>query len=89
MLSLSFDICEFIEKVKDHSEQEIIYLADREATAAERHLYKHCLKDSCEAARSYARLIKDIVLYMRHGVRTRAVRQIDLSNLCGHAHSPG
>ncbi|MGD9365142.1 MAG: hypothetical protein PVH87_05560 [Desulfobacteraceae bacterium] len=81
MLSSSFDICEFIDKVKDHSKHEILYLADREATEAERHLYKHSLKDNNEAARSYAVQLKDIVLYMRHGVRTRAVRQIDLSNL--------
>jgi hypothetical protein len=81
MLSSSFDIFEFIDKVKSHSEQEIVYLADREATAAERHLYKHNPKENNEAARSYAMLLKDIVLYMRHGVRTRAVRQIDLSNL--------
>lgn len=81
MLSSSFDICEFIDKVKDHSEQEIIYLADQEATEAERSLYKHGHKGNNEDARSYVMLLKDIVLYMRHGVQTHAVRQIDLANL--------
>lgn len=79
MLSSSFDICEFIDKVKDHSKQEIVYLAHREATEAECHLYKDNLKENNEVARSYAIPLKDIVLYMRHGVRTRAVKQIDLS----------
>jgi hypothetical protein len=41
MLSESFDISEFISKVKGQSELEIIHMADLEATEAERHLYKH------------------------------------------------
>ena len=81
MLSSSFDICEFIDKVKDHSEQEIIYLADQEATETERHLYKHAKTENCDPARSYAGLLKDIVLYMRHGIRTHAARQLDLPRL--------
>ena len=36
MLSSSFDISEFMKKVEGHSNQEIIYMADLEATAAER-----------------------------------------------------
>ena len=47
MLSSSFDISEFIDKVKGHSDQEIIYMADREATAAERYVHQHkCKSDS-------------------------------------------
>ena len=69
MLSSSFDICEFIENAKGHSEQEIICLADREATHAERHMYKFAKTQNCDTARGYAMLLKDIVLYMRHGIR--------------------
>jgi len=81
MLSSSFDIGEFIDKVKGHSDQEIIYMADQEATQAERHLYKHCNADSCDTARSYVLLLKDIVMYMRHGIQTRSARMLDLTPL--------
>lgn len=86
MLSSSFDISEFIGKVKGHSEQEIIYLADQEATAAERYLYKHdkCHQQKndvhdCDDVRHYAVLLKDFVLYMRHGILTHSIRQLDLA----------
>ena len=86
MLSSSFDISEFITKVKGHSDQEIIYLADQEATAAERYLYKHdkCRKQqskvqNCDEVRNYAVLLKDFVLYMRHGILTHSIRQLDLA----------
>jgi hypothetical protein len=83
MLSSSFDISEFIRKVKGHSDQEIIYLADREATAAERYLYKHrsCRdaeedSEECTSVRRYALLLKDFVNYIRYGVLTRSVRAL-------------
>jgi hypothetical protein len=85
MLSSSFDISEFIKKVEGHSEQEIIYLADQEATAAERYLYKHrrCRdgeedSDDCINVRQYALFLKDFVIYMRYGVLTRSVRKLDV-----------
>lgn len=78
MLSSSFDIYEFIDKVKGHSEQDIIYLADMEATEAERHFYKCRKTENKENAGCYVALLKDVVLYFRHGVRTHAIRQIDL-----------
>jgi hypothetical protein len=84
MLSSSFDISEFIMKVEGHSNQEIIYLADQEATAAERYLYKNrsCRdaeedSDECTSVRQYALLLKDFVIYMRYGVLTRSVRELD------------
>ena len=81
MLSSSFDIHEFIEKAKGHSDQEIIYMADLEATEAERYLYKQPETTDDESANSYVTLLKDVVLYMRHGIRTHAVRQVDLQAL--------
>jgi hypothetical protein len=78
MLSTSFDIYEFIDKVKGRSEQEIIYLADMEATEAERHFYKSIRNEKNENAGGYVALLKDVVLYFRHGVRTHAIRQINL-----------
>lgn len=81
MLSSSFDIYEFIDKVKGHSGQEIIYLADQEATEAERRLYKRSPVEWGEHASRYVMLLKDVVLYMRHGIQTHAVRQIDLRRI--------
>ena len=85
MLSTSFDISEFINKVKGHCDEEIILMADQEATAAERFAYKNnsCQQnkghsENCTDARQYAVLLKDIVLYMRYGVLTRSVRKLDL-----------
>jgi hypothetical protein len=84
MLSSSFDISEFIKKVEGHSDLEIIYLADQEATAAERYLYKHrrCRhseegSDDCLNVRQYAMLLKDFVIYIRYGVISRSVRELD------------
>ena len=81
MLSESFDISEFISKVKGQSEKEIIYMADLEATAAERYLYKHKNGNQRESIKNYALLLKDFVLYMRYGVQTQSVRQIDPAEL--------
>lgn len=79
MLSSSFDIHEFIDKVKGHSDKEIIYMADQEATAAERALYRSAPSSDNDPANSYVMMLKDIVLYMRHGVLTGSVRKLDFS----------
>jgi len=86
MLSSSFDISEFIKRVKGHSDQEIIFLADQEATATERFLYKHgkCRQkisnaEDCADARHYAVLLKDFVLYIRYGILTHSFRQLHLA----------
>ena len=81
MISSSFDISEFISEVKGHSRQEIIFLADEEATAAERESYKPHLQKDRRRMRNYAMEIKDIILYMRHGILTRALRALDLRGL--------
>ena len=86
MLSSSFDISEFIKRIKGHSQRDIIFLADQEATETERYLYKHrrCRQhlshpDDCADARHYAVFLKDFVLYMRYGVLTHSVRKLQLS----------
>ena len=85
MLSSSFDICEFIQKVEGRCDQEMIYLADQEATAAERYLYRRGCRqpdtqadEHCRNARHYAVVLKDLVLYLRYGVLTRSVRELGL-----------
>ena len=79
MLSSSFDIHEFIDKVRGRSNKEIVYMADQEATAAERALYRSAQSGDNDPANSYVMILKDIVLYMRHGVLTGSVRKLDFS----------
>ncbi|MBI5894653.1 MAG: hypothetical protein HZB24_01100 [Desulfobacterales bacterium] len=86
MLSSSFSIDEFMEKVKGHTFQEIIQTTDREATAAERMVCKLCRQGGCDPIVGYARCLKDFILYMRHGVRTRRLSRLNLSAF-KHAHS--
>ena len=79
MLSASFNIDEFMNKVKDQSFEEIIQSADQEATAAERIVYKRCCSDGCGPVAGYARNLKDLILYLRYGVRTRRMRRLNLA----------
>ena len=86
MLSSSFDIKEFVEKVQDNSEINMFYLTDQELVAVERLIYRtHCHNNSqresevCPGACRYAVLLKDFVMYLRHGVLSRAFRQLDLT----------
>ena len=86
MISSSFDIFEFVRKVKGRCDQEIVYLADREATAAERYLYKHTrnsppdpMPDDCADIRYYIDLLKDFISYIRYGILTQSVRQLDIT----------
>ncbi len=81
MLSSSFDISEFISKVKGHSSEEIIYLADKEATAADRISFRRDAGDTCRHARDYSLLLKDVILYMRHGILTHSARQVHLEQV--------
>ena len=34
---------------------------------------------NCDDVRNYAVLLKDFVLYMRHGIMTHSIRQLDLA----------
>jgi hypothetical protein len=52
-------------------------MADLEATEAERHLYKSDTNGDREPLENYAMLLKGFVHYMRYGVQTQSVRQID------------
>lgn len=78
MLSSSFDIMECIEKLDGFSYRDIILMMDSEATAAERRYYKMRRKNNCDDIACYAGYIKDIILFMRYGVRTRPVRNLAL-----------
>jgi hypothetical protein len=79
MLSDTFNIDEFLNKAKCDNYQRVLTLAHREATDAERFLYKHQrlpAKDS--RLREYATILKDFIAYMRYGIKTRRVRSLNL-----------
>lgn len=78
MLSSSFNIAEFIEKVKGRSLHDIIWMTDQEATEAERCLYKRCHESERDQIASYTGCLKDFVVYVRHGVRTSDTRELEL-----------
>ena len=78
MLSSSLSISEFFEKAEGHSYLEIIQMADEEATEVERRYYKACRDEECVKIIQYVGYLKDFILYMRHGIRTRTTRDLDL-----------
>ena len=71
MISPSYDIHEFIYAVEDKGYLDIIYLADQEATSAERLLYNP--KTSREAKREgserYADQLKSFLCFLRCDVK--------------------
>ena len=82
MISEKCSFKDFAEALKGRDFYEMLSLTEQEATEAERYLYKQPNKTTDDkSAVSYVTLLKDVVLYMRHGIRTHAVRQIDLQDL--------
>jgi hypothetical protein len=73
MISINCDINDFIEAIKDKDLNDIIYLADVEATAAERCRWRKLLppedKQTCGAV--YAGKLKDLVSYLRYATRPK------------------
>ena len=79
MLSDSCNISEFLHKTKGENYQHILLLANQEATAVERCLCKkECAPQADTRMREYAATLKDFIDFMRFGVKTRSVRQLDL-----------
>jgi hypothetical protein len=72
MISQSCDFDEFIESVRDRDYLEVIYLADKEATEAERLKYrsKHRRLDPPGACAGYADVLKGFICFMRYGVKS-------------------
>ena len=75
MLSANASLNEFVDQVSEQPYDEIILLTDREATAAERRSYKQRNgEEGPLEMRQYAVLLKDLMVYMRHGVATSRLR---------------
>jgi hypothetical protein len=77
MLSANANLAEFVDRIAEQSYDDIILLTDREATAAERRWCKQRTgsRDGQNGRmKTYALLLKDFLIYMRHGVATSALR---------------
>jgi hypothetical protein len=82
MLSESCNILEFLDKVKCNNYHRVLTLADREATDVERSLIKsHHDTVKSGKRQEYAATLKDIITFMRYGIKTRKVRVLNLEFL--------
>jgi hypothetical protein len=71
MISTNCDFSYFVAAIKDKPYDDIIYLADQEATAAERLLLRNGV-DNDERKKCglrYASILKEFISYMRSNVR--------------------
>jgi hypothetical protein len=84
MRSAHASFAEFVDQVVDQPYDDIILLTDQEATAAQRRCCKQRptdgLNDDADLE-AYALLLKDFLVYMRHGVATRALRSANCESL--------
>lgn len=83
MLSSTVTMTEFLAKISTYEFEEIISLANQEATAAERRFYQ-CLKREPEPNGQlliYATALKDFIVFMRYGIQTYSLRGLDLTHL--------
>lgn len=82
MLSVNASLTEFVDQVAQKSHDDIILLADREATAAERYCCKRRSAGAqADKMHTYAVLLKDFLIYMRHGVASSALRNLHCDSL--------
>jgi hypothetical protein len=79
MISQSCDVREFIEAIRDRDYLEVIYLADKEATEAERLKYRFKAKKRAEQeyCPGYADVLKNLIFFLRYGVKNRLIGKKD------------
>jgi len=75
MISQSCDFDEFLERVKDRNYLEVIYLADKEATEAERLRYRSRIRrpDPPDVCAGYVDVLKGFIRFMRYGVKSPSI----------------
>lgn len=83
MISKSCDIKEFIEAIKDKDYLEAIYLADKEATEAERMKFRSRAATGAKnkGCPRYADKLKGFINFLRYGVRNHLLEGHDLKAL--------
>jgi hypothetical protein len=71
MISTNCDFSHFVAAIKDKPYDDIIYLADLEATAAERLLFRNDVANDerRKCGQRYATILKRLIAYMRSNVR--------------------
>ncbi len=71
MISTNCDFSHFVAAIKDKPYDDIIYLADQEATAAERLLFRNNVENDerKKCGQRYASILKKLIAYMRSNVR--------------------
>lgn len=72
MISQSCDFDEFLESIRGRDYLEVIYLADKEATEAERLKYRSRTRRLAPpvACAGYADVLKGFIRFMRYGVKS-------------------
>jgi len=82
MIAASRNIRDFVAAVKDHNFEDIMLMAEAEATAAERMMYRHRSRTAPQAAPGtrYAKDLKYLIGYLRYGVKPPGIA-IDELNL--------
>jgi hypothetical protein len=77
MISDQCDFNEFVMEAKGKGYQEIIFLADREATEAERRFYQPGATDQDKArcGQNYAQCLKGFITFMRYGIKPANIHQ--------------
>jgi vacuolar-type H+-ATPase subunit C/Vma6 len=83
MISQSCDIKEFIEAIKDKDYLDAIYLADKEATEAERLKFRShaATAPKNKGCARYADKLKGFINFMRYGVKDHFLEGHDLKAL--------
>lgn len=80
MISDSCDFNEFVLETKGRNYEEMIYLADREATEAERRFY-HAKKPgqgNLLCGKAYAKCLKGVIMFIRYGIKPADIDEADL-----------
>lgn len=80
MISDRCDFNDFVLEAKGRDYQEIIYMAEREATEAERRFYHPRMADPNKVlcGRDYARCLKGFISFMRYGIKPKHISQDNL-----------
>ena len=77
MISSSCDFKEFAETIKDNDFFNILYMAEQEATDAERQFYRGKTSRKEKCGRQYADTLKCFLSYMRYGIKSKSVSDDD------------
>ncbi|MGD8293646.1 MAG: hypothetical protein PVF37_18180 [Desulfobacterales bacterium] len=75
MISKNYDINEFLEAIKDEDYFDIIYMADKEATQAERNTlrYRNEAGKTEICGEDYTNNLKDLIFFLKYAVASKKI----------------